>query len=229
VVWDFRSSPVGPVSLRPPDNPVPWDSPEVGYMVPPGEYRVAMYTSQGGTLTELGPPQPLSCRPLNHASLSPADRAALDAFNAKVAALSRAISAADAHRARLAERLPYLEKAILGAPTFQASWLAELSAATTRLKEIDEKLNGDPVLVRYEGQARVSLKGRTDLIISSLWNTTSGATGTYERAYQEAHDGFGEALAALQQADAGIRALEDELEQAGAPYTPGRLPVWGGD
>ena len=25
---------------------------------------------------------------------------------------------------------------------------------------------------------------------------------------------------------AKIRGLEDELEKAGAPYTPGRLPVW---
>ena len=72
----------------------------------------------------------------------------------------------------------------------------------------------------------MSLKGRTDLIISSLWSTTSGSTGTFERAYREANDGFGEVLAVLRQVDADIRKLEDELEAEGAPYTPGRLPVW---
>jgi hypothetical protein len=70
------------------------------------------------------------------------------------------------------------------------------------------------------------LKGRTDLIISALWSTTSGSTGTFERAFEEANDGFGEALAALKRADARVRRLEDELEESGAPYTPGRMPVW---
>jgi hypothetical protein len=104
--------------------------------------------------------------------------------------------------------------------------LTEISLIKTRLKEIGEQLNGDPVLARYEGQARMSLKGRTDLIISSLWTTTSGATGTYERAYEEAKAGLGEALDALRDLDAKARTLEDELEKAGAPYTPGRIPEW---
>lgn len=226
LVWDFRTSPVGPVSLEPFDSSIPWNSPELGYMLPPDEYRVAMYRYQGGALTQLGTPQSFHCRPLHDGDLPPAERAALDAFNAKVATLSRAISAADAHRGQLEEGLPYLEQAILAAPAFDAAWLAEVDAITTRLKEIDEQLNGDPVLPRFEGQARMSLKGRTDLIISSLWSTTAGATGTFERAYQEANDGFGEALTALQAADASVHTLEDELEAAGAPYTPGRIPKW---
>jgi hypothetical protein len=226
VVWDFRTSPVGPISLESPGEYVPWDPPELGYMVPPGEYQVAMYRYQDQTLSQVGATQSLTCNPLNIASLPAADRQALDQFNQKVAGLSRAISAADAHRARLSKDLPYLEQAILSVSVVEARWLSELSAITLQLREINEDLNGDPLLVMDEGQARMSLKGRTDLIVSSLWATTSGPTGTYERAYQEAHDGFAEALSALRQVDARIRSLEDELEQAGAPYTPGRLPVW---
>jgi hypothetical protein len=143
-----------------------------------------------------------------------------------VAALSRAISAADAHRSRLEKNLPYLEQAILAVPVLEGGWLSELSSIRLRLREIGEQLNGDSLLVLYEGQSRQSLKGRTDLIISSLRSTTSGSTGTYERAYEEANDGFDEVLSALKMVDARIRTLEDELEQAGAPYTPGRLPVW---
>jgi hypothetical protein len=185
-----------------------------------------MYRYQDGVLTQQGTPQDLRCNPLNIASLLPGDRAALDEFNRKVAALARAISAADAHRLRLQEKLPYLEQAILSVPVLEEGWLAELAAITTRLREINEHLNGDRLLVMDEGQARMSLKGRTDLIVSALWSTTSGSTGTFERAYQEAHDGFGEVMAALQQVDARVRDLEDDLERAGAPYTPGRMPVW---
>jgi len=56
--------------------------------------------------------------------------------------------------------------------------------------------------------------------------TTSAPTGTYIRAYNEAQEDFDSVLDDLEAVDARIRALEAELEAAGAPYTPGRRPVW---
>ena len=225
LVWDFRTSAVGPVSLKPVDRSVPWETPPLGYMVPPGEYRVAMYRGQNETLSPLSEPQPLTAQPLNLATLRTEDREALETFNRKVATLSRAISAADAHRGRLNELLPFLEGAVLSVPILEDSWFAELSTVRARLREIDEALNGDPILPRFEGQSRMSLKGRTDLIVASLWVTTSGPTGTYERAYDEAKAGFAEVLSELREVDERVRTLEDALERAGAPYTPGRMPV----
>jgi hypothetical protein len=104
--------------------------------------------------------------------------------------------------------------------------LAEVSSIRAGLKKVNEQLVGDNVLTRYEGQARMSLKGRTDLIIGSLWSTTSGPTGTYERAYQEAQAAFGSVLSELRALHQRTEALETRLERQGAPYTPGRMPVW---
>jgi len=226
VVWDFRTSPVGPIALTPPADPAPWDEPEHGYMVPPGSYQVTMYRYQDGKLTALGSAQAIQCKPLHLETMPPAGQEALRAFNEKVAALSRAISAADAHRGRLSEMLPFLEAAAMSTPKLDESQLAELSSIKARLKEINEELNGDDLLPRYEGQARMSLKGRTDLIVGSLWSTTSEPTGTYERAYDEAHATFGKVLAELRSVHDRTRAFEDQLERSGAPYTPGRMPVW---
>jgi hypothetical protein len=226
VVWDFRASPVGPISLTGEGEYVPWETPERGYMVPPGTYRVAMYRYQDTTLSQVGSLQDLTCNPINIASLPAEDLDALDEFNQKVAKLARAISAADTHRGQLQKNLPFLEQAVLSVPRLEERWLAELSNITTQLREVNELLNGDRLLVMDEGQPRMSLKGRTDLIVGALWSTTSGVTGTFERAYREASDDFGGALAALRRADASVRRLEDELEAAGAPYTPGRMPVW---
>jgi hypothetical protein len=78
----------------------------------------------------------------------------------------------------------------------------------------------------YEGQARMSLKGRTDLIVGSLWSTTAGPTGTYQRVFEEARAAFGKVLADLRTVHARAQAFEDRLEKQGAPYTPGRMPVW---
>ncbi len=227
-VWDFRTSPVGPVSLEGPTNSAPWDEPEVGYMASPGTYRVTLYRYQDRKLTQLGTPQTFNCQPLNIASLPVADQAALRAFNEKVATLSRAISAADAHRGQLGDVLPYLEAAAMSLHDVDDSRLAEISAIKAQLKDIKRDLTGDDILTRYEGQSRMSLKGRTDLIIGSLWITTAGPTGTYQRAYDEARAEFGTVLADLRRAHDRTRALEDQLEKAGAPYTPGRMPVWNG-
>ena len=228
VVWDFRTSPVGPISLEDEGERDPWDTPELGHMVIPGEYRVSMVRVQDDSMTPVGSTQSFDCRPLNIASLPADDIEALETFNTKVASLSRAISAADAHRGSLAKRLPYLAQAALSARVPEALWLAELPDIKIRLREIDEAINGDRLLLQDEGQSRMSLKGRTDLIVSSLWVTTSGPTGTYRRAYDEACEDFGDVLANLEALDNRIRAVEDELEAAGAPYTPGRLPVWEG-
>lgn len=228
LVWDFRTSPTGPVALAPPSDPAPWDAVDQGFMVQPGTYTVTLYRYQAGQLTALGTPRTVKCEPLNLASIPVADQAALRAFNEKVAALARAIAAADAHRGKLAEMLPYLESAVLSVRDLAGSQLAELSALKAGLRKVNEQLVGDPVLTRFEGSARQSLKGRTDLITGALWTTTAAPTGTYERAYQEAQAAFGGVLADLRKLHERVQAFEAQLERQGAPYTPGRLPVWEG-
>ena len=226
LVWDFRYSPVEPISLKPFDNTVPWISPDLGYMVTPGTYKVSLSKYENGVLKELVGPQSFVCRPLNITSLPPQDRAALNAFNRKLAKLSRTISAADAHRRHLQQALPYLERSILSVPSMQGQWFKDLSTIKNQLRAIQQKLNGDPLRTRYEGQARNALKSKIDAITQNLWATTSGQTGNFERAFKEANNGFAEILSILSAVDEKIKSLEKGLETAGAPYTPGRFPLW---
>lgn len=226
LIWDFRYSPVGAVSLTPFDNTVPWNSPELGYMVPPGTYKVSLAKYENGALTELIKPQSFVCRPLNITSLPPKDQASLKAFNQKVAKLSRTVSAANSHRIHLQQALPYLEQSILSVPSMQSKWFKDYSQIKAQLNKISQQLNGDPLRAQYEGQARNSLKNKIDIITQSLWATTSGQTGNFERAYEKANGGFAKILSLLSAVDEKIKILERSLEEAGAPYTPGRFPVW---
>lgn len=226
LVWDFRYSPVVPVSLKPFDPSVPWNSPDLGYMAPPGTYQVTLSKYENGEMKQLANPQSFVCRPLNLNSSPPESQQVLDAFNRKTATLARAVMAADAHRSHLEEQLPYLEQAILSVPFMEAQWFADFSKIKMQLKSVNEQLNGDPLRSRYEGQSRTSLKEKVELITTSLWTTTSGQTTTFERAYEEASDGFEGILSALSAIDEKIAQLEKALEKAGAPYTPGRFPVW---
>ncbi|MBK7407546.1 MAG: glycosyl hydrolase [Saprospirales bacterium] len=127
LVWDFRYSPVGPVSLKPFSSDYAWDAAEVGYMVAPGTYKVSLSKYENGAFTQLVDPQSFVCRPLNITSLPPEDQRGLDEFNKKAADMARAVMAADAHRDYLQEQLPYLEKAVLDASGTKPEMLQELA------------------------------------------------------------------------------------------------------
>jgi hypothetical protein len=59
------------------------------------------------------------------------------------------------------------------------------------------------------------------------WATTAGLTNTQRRAYEIAADEFGDVLGRLQTlVEQDLAAFEKRAEDAGAPWTPGRVPRW---
>ena len=89
ISWDFRYQPFSPITFTPFDDTYAWNTPDVGYMVTPGTYKVSLHQFEDGKFTELMAAQSFKCVPLNNTSLPPADKIALDAFNKKVAELTR--------------------------------------------------------------------------------------------------------------------------------------------
>ena len=82
------------------------------------------------------------------------------------------------------------------------------------------------LLSRNEATAP-SIVDRVQRIVSGHWTSTSAPTGTQRDSYQAAAGAFAGNLAGLRQLiDGDLRQLEADLEAAGAPWTPGRLPDW---
>jgi len=64
-------------------------------------------------------------------------------------------------------------------------------------------------------------------VVYASWSTTAEPTATQLDAYRFAAGLFDQELAKLRGlAESDLPALELELERAGAPYSPGRLPAW---
>ncbi len=226
IAWDFRYNPFTPVSLTPFDKSVPWNVPDLGYMVVPGKYKVSLSKFQDGGFTELVPPQEFVCKSINITSLPAEFQDSLNIFNKKVAELTRAISGADAYRKSLDDKIKYFEKAVIDGAEVPEETYNTVINIKKELGDFNCRLNGDPLRARYEGGTPTSVKERVDLITSSLWATTSAPTTTYIQSYEAAAAQFDGLLMTLKSIDDDVKALESKLEQYGAPYTPGRFPEW---
>ena len=226
LVWDFRMTPPYPVSISDSKERSPWDQVGKGYMVMPGNYTVTLDKFDGEKWVQLDGPKEFTCKPLHNRKLNASELVELNIFNKKVAVLSRTVSGAEAHRKHLADKVPYLRKAVVSGHSVSREILDDITALEKTLTLIGRKMNGDILRAKYEGSAPTSLKGRIDLVTNSLWSTMSTPTSTFKRAYNEVSDSFSAILLELEKADNSLKIIEDKLEKAGAPYTPGRFPVW---
>jgi len=137
-----------------------------------------------------------------------------------------AMNAAEAYKNELSGKLPFLNKAVLEGSAVAPVVLESLLKIQQKIDVFNRKLNGDPLRARYESSGPVSLSGRVSGIAEDLWSTTSLPTTTFTQSYEIAAIQFGEVLMLLGEIEKDIKAVESMLEKSGAPYTPGRLPVW---
>ena len=68
--------------------------------------------------------------------------------------------------------------------------------------------------------------GRINRVVDGQLGTTQPPTNTSRDGFAWASEAFTGQLEALRALDARLGALEDALEAAGAPWTPGRFPEW---
>ena len=226
VAWDLRFPSPNPASTGPVEVG-PFDDPIIGPMVVPGSYTVALARRQGGEVTSLGEPQTFDAVPLGLGTLKAGDKAALLAFQRRTARLQRAVLGADAAAAEAENRIAHLKVALRDAPAADPALGQRLRALEDRLRDLLIELRGDLVVGSHSEPTSPSILQRVDRVISGHWTSTSGVTGTHRRNYEIAAEAFGPLLEQLRQLiGVELKALEDELEAAGGPWTPGRLPVW---
>jgi photosystem II stability/assembly factor-like uncharacterized protein len=224
VDWDLRLPPATPVNLKPPP-PDPFVEPPRGPMVVPGQYGVTMARVVDGKWTELGGTETFEARGLYE--IPAADRAALLAFERKVARLQRAVTGAEEAIDEGKNRIAHVREALLATPDADPSLSGKLRDVELRLLEVERAVKGDAVLGRRNEATPPSISDRVDSIVDSQWSATSGPTATSRDAYAFAADAFGKVLGDLRGILGGdLKKIEDTLEIEGAPWTPGRLPTW---
>jgi photosystem II stability/assembly factor-like uncharacterized protein len=229
ISWDLRFPPANPVRLQQETNPffAIFGGGPRGPMVAPGTYKVQMAKVVDDVVTPLGEPQTFEVVPVENATLPAKDRDALLAFHRKTARLQRAVLGAVQAGNEAQTRINHLERAILDAPGADPKLVQDLRAIELRLIDLQEKLTGDPVLNEHNEPTPPSILGQVQGIVSGAWDTTADLTRIHQDDYAAASEAFAPVLADLQKLiGQDLKAIEDQLEAAGGPWTPGRIPTW---
>ncbi len=198
-----------------------------GPLVVPGSYSVRMFEKVDGTVTEVAGPQSFKVSTENSESMSAADRAAQEEFLRKVARLYRALYGATRTAEDVQDRLKQIREALRQIPGAEKQLGAVADSIQQRDREILRALRGDQEIARRSEPVPSSINGRIDSIMEGERFSLAKPTQSHIDQYNIAAAEFGDVLSKLRTlVDVDVAKLEKDMEAAGAPWTPGRVPEW---
>lgn len=228
IVWNLRYSSTGPVRIK--DGKYdPFSMGGSGMYVLPGKYYISLSQYVRGEVTELVAPVEFTAKVLNNTTIPAEDREELVAFQNKLAEMSRAIRGTEEFAENLMERIRYDKQAVQRTPGASIELMTSVEAVEGELDEILWKFNGErPKASREENwPAPPSINERLGSIIWTHWSSTSAVSQSQKDIYEILKEDFPAILADLKRIhDEVIPGIEKELEEIGAPWTPGRIPEW---
>ena len=226
LTWDLRY-PAANLSAPPPPDADPDFEPPSGPLVMPGTYKATVAKRVDGVMTQLGQPQQFQVVVEGQENMSTTDRSALVEFQQKAVRLQRAVSGATQAANALRPRLTAIKRAISETPALPHSLYDNAMALEKRANEIVRALSGDTEARRRNMITSPSISDRVGYVVGAQRMSTSRPTQTQANQYAAAAQDFETVLGQLRQLiEVDLTRLEKQLEAAGAPWTPGRIPEW---
>ena len=212
--WNLRYPSFAPISLGQTGN---------GPYATPGQYTVSLYKREDGVETEIAGPTPFEVESLGTSSLPPGDRDTILAFQKETGELQRAAYGAYEVLKASSDRMAYILKALESTPGIDSGLREQARGLELRFIDIREQFEGDRTLPRRSEPGMPGILSRIGQIVRGHWQSTTGPTNTHRMNLEIAERAFREALAKLRTlVDVDLVQLETQLEQQGAPWTPGR-------
>ncbi|HEY2015832.1 MAG TPA: glycosyl hydrolase, partial [Bryobacteraceae bacterium] len=197
----------------------------LGTLVPPGKYTVALAKRQGGVITPL--PGSQSFEVVAEGPSTREDRLSLAAFQDKLAGLQKAMTATQEAATEAGARLSAIRRAIDATPSLPPKLREETLKLEKNLIDINTALSGDRIMRSHNEGVPASINDHLQGAASPIRGTTGRPTKTAMEQYQIASDELAAEIPKLRKLiETDIKALEKQLDAAGAPPTPGRLPDW---
>ena len=224
--WDLRYPAANLSAPPPPDADFDFEPPS-GPLVMPGTYKIQLAKRVDGVVTPLGPPQQFQVTVEGQENMSNADRTALVEFQQKAVRLQRAVSGATQATNALKPRLAAIKRAINETPSLPPRLQEEATALDRRVNDLQRALSGDTAARQRNMNTPPSINDRVGYVVNAQRMSTARPTQTQQNQYNAAAQDFETVLGQLRQLiEVDLARLEKQLEAAGAPWTPGRIPEW---
>jgi len=200
-----------------------------GILVMPGKYKVGLQLWHEGEITKLADPVEFTCKKLDNSILPAKDYNENVQFAKQVSKLAIAVVGSDRLIGELTSKVENMKQAIYSTPGASQDLMNKVRALGVELEALNFKMNGIPAAASAEEipPVQVPINNRLGIITSTHMGSTSGITTTEKQNYEILKAEFPPVLDSLKRiVETDIPTLEAELNKIGAPWTPGRLPVW---
>lgn len=193
-----------------------------GALVMPGRYTVTMALRSGTTVTNLPGTQSFNVVVEGKENMSPADAKALAEFQRKVALLQRSVSAANDVATNAKARIGLLKRSAAEAPVENKRFLDQAEAFDNEIDSLINALRGGRENTDIPPP---SILQRIGNVAGTIRLSTVKPTQSQRTNFDIASSEFEPVLARLRKlVETDLPRFEKELEAAGAPITPNRLP-----
>jgi photosystem II stability/assembly factor-like uncharacterized protein len=221
VTWDFRYPSTAPVNEK--SKPFAGG----GMLALPGKYNVTMEKFADGVYTPLAGPQSFTAKVLENTTMPAEDRKALGEFQEKTAELGRVIRGTGEVLRNLTIRIKLIKVALSNTPGASMELVKTAMLLEEQAKEIHRAFYGDKSIADRNANQPPAIGQRIWGLIYSHWQSTSAPTRTMKEQYRIAGEEYEiQAVKLKKLIEEDLKKLEERMEQAGAPWTPGRLPEW---
>ena len=226
LTWDLRYPAANLGAPQPPDADPDFEPPS-GPLVMPGTYKAAIAKRVDGVVTPIGPPQTFQVVVEGQETMSASDHAALVEFQQKAVRLQRAATGATQAANALKPRLAAIKRAINETPSLPQRLQDDATTLDRRTNEILRALSGDTAARQRNMNVPPSINDRVGYVVGAQRMSIARPTQTQIAQYNAAALDFENTLNQLRQLiEVDLARLEKQLEAAGAPWTPGRIPEW---
>ncbi|MBK6283513.1 MAG: glycosyl hydrolase [Draconibacterium sp.] len=200
-----------------------------GILVMPGKYKVGLQMWHEGELTNLVEPVEFTCKKLDNTTLPAENYNENVEFAKNVSKLAIAVVGTGRMIDETSTKIENIKQAIYSTPGTSQELMNKARALGKELEDLNFKMSGVKAKASAEETppAEVPLNSRLGTITYTHMGSTSGITTTEKQNFEILKEEFPPVLEALKRiVETDIPALEAELNKIGAPWTPGRLPVW---
>ena len=192
-----------------------------GVLASPGRYSVTLSKRSDQGWQDLGEAREFAVEPLGDTVLPRMDPAEAMAFARQVQELSRRISAGDAVLEELSVQLEAMKEVVRRA-NVDPAMDARLRGLEKHWYNLNETLNGDSQKGEFGEPTPATLRNWMGAIDLGTRFSTYGPTPSHRTYYQWASESFAAWSRDLSSLRAEVDGLGQELDVAGAPWTPGR-------